>query len=196
MTVDVSALDGYDHDASTTPADSYLIVDADASQIDAIECAKMGASFVLQGPPGTGKSQTITNIIAECLADGEKVLFVSEKMAALDVVHRRLKDAGLDDFALVLHSYKANKKDVLDQLGRSLELSDNKVKLADEAYRSLDQLLSDRKRLNDYSSQLHEIIAPLNKSIFDANGEIAECCDVEDIVFSIDDVRMFLPVPI
>ena len=189
LTVDVSALDGYDHDASTTPADSYLIVDADASQIDAIECAKMGASFVLQGPPGTGKSQTITNIIAECLADGKKVLFVSEKMAALDVVHRRLKDAGLDDFALVLHSYKANKKDVLDQLGRSLELSDNKVKLADEAYRSLDQLLSDRKRLNDYSSQLHEIIAPLNKSIFDANGEIAECCDVEDIVFSVDDVR-------
>lgn len=189
LTVDVSALDDYDHDASTTPADSYLIVDADASQIDAIECAKMGASFVLQGPPGTGKSQTITNIIAECLADGKKVLFVSEKMAALDVVHRRLKDAGLDDFALVLHSYKANKKDVLDQLGRSLELSDNKVKLADEAYRSLDQLLSDRKRLNDYSSQLHEIIAPLNKSIFDANGEIAECCDVEDIVFSVDDVR-------
>lgn len=188
LTVDVSTLDGFDHDANTTPVNSYLIVDADASQMDAIECAKKGASFVLQGPPGTGKSQTITNIIAECLADGKKVLFVSEKMAALDVVHRRLKDACLDDFTLVLHSYRANKKDVLNQLGRSLELCDSQVKLADEAYRSLDQLLSDRQRLNDYSSQLHEVIEPLHKSIFDANGEIAQCCDVEDVVFPIEDV--------
>ena len=72
LTVDVSDLDGYDHDANTAPTDSYLVVDADASQMDAIECAKKGASFVLQGPPGTGKSQTITNIIAESLAAGKK----------------------------------------------------------------------------------------------------------------------------
>ena len=55
----------------------HTVVDADSSQIDAIEMAKSGKSFVLQGPPGTGKSQTITNIIAECLYDGKKVLFVS-----------------------------------------------------------------------------------------------------------------------
>ena len=65
-------------------------MDADSSQLEAIYHAKKGHSFVLQGPPGTGKSQTITNIIAECLAEGKKVLFVSEKMAALDVVHNRL----------------------------------------------------------------------------------------------------------
>lgn len=188
LTVDVSDLDGYDHDANTAPSDSYLVVDADASQMDAIECAKKGASFVLQGPPGTGKSQTITNIIAESLAAGKKVLFVSEKMAALDVVYRRLKDAGLDDFALVLHSHKANKKDVLEQLGRSLALSGKHVKLADEAQKTLDRLLDDRQRLNDYSSQLHEVIEPLHKSIFEANGKIAEYGDVEDVAFSIEDV--------
>jgi DNA replication protein DnaC len=84
----------FDYDKNITPAEMFQVVDADSSQQDAILCAKKGISFVLQGPPGTGKSQTITNIIAECLADGKKVLFVSEKMAALEVVHRRLSGAG------------------------------------------------------------------------------------------------------
>lgn len=60
----------YDHDKLSNPIDNFQIVDADSSQQDAILCAKRGISFVLQGPPGTGKSQTITNIIAECLAEG------------------------------------------------------------------------------------------------------------------------------
>ena len=34
----------------------HCVVDADSSQIKAIEMAKSGKSFVLQGPPGTGKS--------------------------------------------------------------------------------------------------------------------------------------------
>ena len=77
----------------------HSVVDADSSQIEAIEMAKTGKSFVLQGPPGTGKSQTITNIIAECLSDGKKVLFVSEKLAALNVVYDKLKQAGLAEFS-------------------------------------------------------------------------------------------------
>ena len=52
-----------------------MVVDADSSQQDAIMLAKNGISFVMQGPPGTGKSQTITNIIAQGLADGKKILF-------------------------------------------------------------------------------------------------------------------------
>ena len=124
---DLSVIDHFDHDNNTAPEHTFQVVDADASQQDAILCAKKGHSFVLQGPPGTGKSQTITNIIAECLADGKKVLFVSEKMAALEVVHKRLKDAGLADFCLILHSYKANKKDTLAQLGSVLNLASQKA---------------------------------------------------------------------
>ena len=90
--------------------DLHNVVDADSSQAEAIEMALLGKSFVLQGPPGTGKSQTITNIIAECLACGKKVLFVSEKLAALSVVYDKLKKAGLEEFCLELHSHKANKK--------------------------------------------------------------------------------------
>ena len=76
------------------------MIDADASQQEAIEAAKAGVSFVMQGPPGTGKSQTITNIVAEMLAAGKRVLFVSQKMAALEVVQHRLNQAGLGDFCL------------------------------------------------------------------------------------------------
>lgn len=72
-------LNNYNHDKLIRPIDTFQVVDADSSQQDAILLSKKGISFVLQGPPGTGKSQTITNIIAEAIADGRKVLFVSEK---------------------------------------------------------------------------------------------------------------------
>ena len=128
---EVNTVDGdtyeFDHDACRA-VDSFQVLDADSSQQDAIALSQKGVSFVMQGPPGTGKSQTITNIIAQALADGKKVLFVSEKMAALDVVYRRLTDVHLADFCLSLHSHKANKKEILDQLGANLSLQRIKVK--------------------------------------------------------------------
>ncbi|MEK7486057.1 MAG: DUF4011 domain-containing protein, partial [Planctomycetota bacterium] len=97
----------------------YQIMDADSSQISVIEDVKAGKSLVVEGPPGTGKSQTITNIIAELLAAGKNVLFMSEKMAALEVVKNRLDQAGLGDFCLELHSQKTKKKEFLDELKRA-----------------------------------------------------------------------------
>lgn len=179
----------YDFDKNEKPVDVFQIVDADASQQDAILMAKKGVSFVLQGPPGTGKSQTITNIIAESLADGKKVLFVSEKMAALDVVHRRLASAGLDDFCLVLHSHKANKKSVLEQLSKSLDLSHKKITMTDEAYQKLDLLQADKEKLNDYADQVYATIEPLKKSIYEANGIIANLDVYDDYIFSINGIR-------
>jgi len=99
-----------------------LITDADASQFSAIVDVMDGKHLAIKGPPGTGKSQTITNIIAAALAKGLKVLFVAEKMAALEVVKKRLDEAGLGGFCLELHSTKANKKDVLESLRKRLEL--------------------------------------------------------------------------
>jgi hypothetical protein len=90
------------------PEQSFTILDADASQLQAVQAAIRGSHLVIQGPPGTGKSQTIANIIAECIAAGRTVLFVSEKAAAIDVVHRRLEQQGLAEFCLMLHSHKAN----------------------------------------------------------------------------------------
>lgn len=111
-----AAADHFDFDSSN-PNEWHEVIDADSSQEEAILLSKLGASFVMQGPPGTGKSQTITNIIAEALADGKKVLFVSEKAAALEVVLKRLTETQLSDFCLSLHNYKANKKEIIDSMG-------------------------------------------------------------------------------
>ena len=99
----------------------YTPLSADSSQLSAVLAAGRGKNFVLIGPPGTGKSQTITNMIAHCLAHGKTVLFVAEKAAALQVVHNRLKRVGLEEFCLELHSNKANKKDVLAQYKAAVE---------------------------------------------------------------------------
>ena len=96
-------------------------VSLDSSQRLAVRAAAAGKSFVLHGPPGTGKSQTITAIIANALAQGQTVLFVAEKMAALSVVQNRLEELGLDDFCLEIHSRKSRKKDVIEKLRRAAE---------------------------------------------------------------------------
>nr|MCR4714376.1 DUF4011 domain-containing protein [Treponemataceae bacterium] len=178
----------FNHD-SVKPQEVFQIVDADSSQQDAILCADKGVSFVLQGPPGTGKSQTITNIIASKLADGKKVLFVSEKKAALEVVYKRLKESGLSDFILTLHNNKANKKETLSQLENVLALSRKNISLDDSVQHELKKLEKDRDNLNTYAKQVNEPIAPLNKSIFFANGIISKFSDAEDISFSIPSIR-------
>lgn len=181
-------INDFDFDAKTKPIDIFQVVDADSSQQDAILCAKKGISFVLQGPPGTGKSQTITNIISESLADGKKVLFVSEKMAALDVVYRRLTAAGLNDFCLVLHSYKANKKAVLEQLETVLNLAKKRAELSDDAYLKLDTLERDREKLNQYANQIFENVNPLGKSIYEVNGILANLNEYEDVIFPLENI--------
>ena len=155
----------YNHDLIPCN-ETWQVVNADASQQDAILLAKKGVSFVLQGPPGTGKSQTITNIIAESLADGKKVLFVSEKMAALSVVYRRLKDVGLASYCLSLHNYKAEKRGVIQDLVNSLDAPVKNLRPGvSDFLRSLEK---DRSDLNTYFKELYEVRKPLNITIYDA----------------------------
>lgn len=98
-----------------------LIDDADSSQHSALIDAVDGKNLVIEGPPGTGKSQTITNLIAAAMARGKKVLFVAEKLAALEVVRSRLDAAGLGEFCLELHSHKSQKRKVLDEVDDRLK---------------------------------------------------------------------------
>ncbi|MEN8108722.1 MAG: DUF4011 domain-containing protein [Pseudomonadota bacterium] len=93
-----------------------LIDDADSSQHSALIDAVDGKNLVIEGPPGTGKSQTITNLIAAAMAQGKRVLFVAEKLAALEVVRHRLDLASLGEFCLELHSHKTQKRKVLDEI--------------------------------------------------------------------------------
>ncbi|MFW5453935.1 DUF3320 domain-containing protein [Thioalkalivibrio sulfidiphilus] len=114
---DADLLEGVSgHDALREPETLHLVKDADSSQMEAILAVMEGANLVIQGPPGTGKSQTITNLVGEALARGKTVLFVAQKMAALEVVKTRLDECHLGDSVLELHSHKSNKKAVLESL--------------------------------------------------------------------------------
>lgn len=139
---------------------SFEIFQADSSQLLVIEEAKKGTSMVVEGPPGTGKSQTITNLIAEMVARGKKVLFVSEKMAALDVVYRKLDEAGLANAALNLHGHKANRRSFYAEIKRTWSLQS---RLKDAAV-TLERLGDVRKHLNRYVAELHEPLEPFNVS--------------------------------
>ncbi|MEI7899011.1 MAG: DUF3320 domain-containing protein, partial [bacterium] len=131
----------------------YCPVSADSSQLTAVLLSERGKSFVLHGPPGTGKSQTITNIIAHNLACGRRVLFVSEKRAALEVVHKRLSAVGLKPFCLELHSNKSGKTDVLRQFSEVLRLAaDSEPKQWASVVKQLTEV---RCALNTYVTQLH-----------------------------------------
>ena len=173
-------------DARVPPSNSYQVVDADASQQEAIEAVKAGASFVLQGPPGTGKSQTITNIIAECLAAGQHVLFVSQKMAALEVVQHRLNQAGLGALCLQLHSHKRDKREVVQELIDSLDAP--AVQLKPDIQTALLELEETRRKLNAYVTALHTPRFALHQPAFHAYGELARLHGTLAVRFEVGDV--------
>ena len=133
----------------------FLPVSVDDTQLQAVKMADCGMTFVLHGPPGTGKSQTITAMIANLMAKGKKVLFVAEKKAALSVVQKRLAALGIDPFCLELHSDKANKKQVLEQLGNALAI-DRPAERSDYEQR-LKRAAESRRRIDGYAEHLHRI---------------------------------------
>ncbi len=164
-----------DVDSIQPPEKTYQVLDADSSQRVSIEYALRGQSFVMQGPPGTGKSQTIANIIAECIAKGKSVLFVSDKMAALEVVYKRLQEVGLSSFCLELHSSKANKREVVAELKRCLD--EHLVPRKLPSPHDFEKMTFLRNSLNNYVISLHQKRPNLQRSAYDILGELStlEC---------------------
>ena len=159
------------------PEDVHHIVDADSSQALAIFDVNLGRNLVIQGPPGTGKSQTITNIIAEAIGRGSKVLFVSEKMAALEVVKRRLDVIGLGVACLELHSRKTTKRLVLDELERTLELGQPSV---DDIEDDFNRLARIQDRLNAYAKAVNAPVGDTGVTPYRAYGELMRLRDLEE----------------
>jgi very-short-patch-repair endonuclease len=159
-------------DEKVIPEETVTILDADATQMQCIAAASTGRSFVMDGPPGTGKSQTIANIIAELMAKGKTILFVSEKAAALEVVQKRLRSAGLGDYCLELHSHKATRKEVAQQLGRALERHPAVPPAMTEM--ELAQLRQRRQQLSERAVAMNEVRQPLGQSLYDVIGRISQ----------------------
>lgn len=140
-------------DKRVDPKDLLTPLPADSSQLAAVVAASEGQDFVLIGPPGTGKSQTIANIICQCIAHDKTVLFVAEKAAALDVVQRRLESHGLGDAVLELHSNKTDRKRVLSQLSRGWDRASTATQ---EGWIDItDKLQIKRDQLNTYVAEIH-----------------------------------------
>lgn len=157
-------------DEQISPAEMTHIVDADSTQTVAIHEARRGRNLVIQGPPGTGKSQTIANIIAAAVADGKTVLFVAEKMAALEVVKRRLDQAGVGDACLELHSNKANKRALLAELQHTWDLGVPRA----EGIDAIDRSLTDaRDLLNAHAARLHRVYHPYGLSPYQVIGHLS-----------------------
>jgi len=156
-------------DAHVSPSRMVHIVDSDSSQTMAIEEVRRGRDLVIQGPPGTGKSQTIANIIAAAVADGKTVLFVAEKMAALEVVKRRLDSAGVGDACLELHSNKVNKRAVLEELRRTWDLGAPRT----ENMSVLNARLTEaRDDLNAHAGRLHSPLGSAGYTPYDVIGHL------------------------
>lgn len=154
-------------DELLSPSSTMHVVDADSSQSLAIEEVRRGRNLVIQGPPGTGKSQTIANIIAAAIAEGKRVLFLAEKLAALDVVKRRLTKIGLGDMCLELHSNKARKKEVLKEIERTLDLGPPRV---GDVEQTASQLQVNRDRLNAHCALMHKKFEPSSATPYEIIG--------------------------
>lgn len=147
-----------------------LVIDADASQRDAISQVIKGRNLIIEGPPGTGKSQTIANLITVALSEGKSVLFVAEKLVALEVVKKRLDSVGLGHFILELHSHKSNKSSfyasIKDRVDLELSFSTN------ELNQSIDELEFIKSNISKYLEALHEPYEVINKSPYMVFGEV------------------------
>jgi very-short-patch-repair endonuclease len=152
------------------PADEFLVLDADASQSYAINCAVGGADLVIDGPPGTGKSQTIANLIASLSARGQRVLFVAEKRAAIDAVLDRLGRVGLADLVLDLHDGTGSKRKLAADLARTLAVAGSIPKPDMSA--AQENLTRHRQALVGRADALHAPREPWGISIYDVHSRL------------------------
>ncbi|HEY6226567.1 MAG TPA: AAA domain-containing protein, partial [Verrucomicrobiae bacterium] len=142
--------------------EQYLVISCDATQAGAIARARTGASYIIQGPPGTGKSQTITNLIADYVARGKRVLFVCEKRAAIDVVFHRLRQQGLDELCCLIHDSQTDKKAFIQNLKQTYEkflsqtdLDPEAAQLRTATIRAMEQDLANLKRFSEVMGNSH-----------------------------------------
>ncbi|WP_418116709.1 AAA domain-containing protein [Variovorax sp. 350MFTsu5.1] len=142
-------------------AEQWPVVQADATQTAAVALARTGTSYIIQGPPGTGKSQTITNLIADYVGRGKRVLFVCEKRAAIDVVFHRLRQQGLDELCCMIHDSQGDKKAFVQNLRKTyehwLEAPEELAQETAERNQLVDAMELDLRALERFDAAMREV---------------------------------------
>ena len=95
------------------PSNSYTVKMLDFAQSEVVRKVDESGNMVIYGPPGTGKSQTIVNVISDALSKKKRVLVISQKKAALDVVYNRL--GPLNEKAMYITDETKEKKGFYDK---------------------------------------------------------------------------------
>lgn len=131
---------------------TYTPFKMDAYQENALKAAKLGKSFVVQGPPGTGKSQLISNLISDFVARGKRVLLVSQKRAALDVVYSRFDELNMQQFIGLVHDFRNDRKEIYEKIARQIDKIDEYKQLNN----SLDTIQLERQ-FSQYSRQIDSL---------------------------------------
>lgn len=183
-------LDAASTDYSGERTELLTIHDADSSQISAVLDVMVGKDLVIEGPPGTGKSQTITNIIASAMSRRKTVLFVAEKMAALNVVHSRMREAGLGEFCLAIHSTRASRNEVVKALRDRVNFRRplHREMDVDAAIRELRQL---RTQLRGYVAALNQPAGLIGGSIHDVFWRLQRLRDEHpDLPHDLDQITL------
>lgn len=152
------------------PEQEFFVMDADSSQQAVVYAVAQGQDGVIQGPPGTGKSQTIVNLVASLAAQGQRVLFVAEKRAALDVVLRRLQTIGLGHLALDLHSADINRRQVMARVTEALAKVRESLPVADESVHA--PLVARRNQVNIHVNRMKGAVPPSQLTVYDLQGEL------------------------
>jgi hypothetical protein len=167
----------------------FLVTEADSSQLSVLVDLADGRSLAVEGPPGTGKSQTIVNAIAAAIAEGKKVLFVAEKMAALEVVKSRLEALGLGEFVLPLQAERSTREQVISSVRDRMTMS------TPRSPRDYDEKLGEYRRLrsnlNAYVDTVSSPFGNTGLSVYDALGKAIQ---TSDLLQGRDDVFIRAPI--
>lgn len=161
---------------------TFTVLDADSSQLKAIVEASNGSNLVVHGPPGTGKSQTITNLITQLVAENKKVLFVSEKRAALEVVAKNFNRVGLKHAYIDLHGNQIQAKEFKEKLQQSWESG----KLATTSVENFSENLSALKRTRDILDRYsHAVNTPIGNQEITFNYALGRILSLEERIASV-----------
>jgi len=190
----------------------WQVVPSDKSQDDVFRFLEAPLTpdtrgLVVQGPPGTGKSQLITNLLASQIAEGQRVLLVCQKRAALDVVAERLERMGLREPVAVVHDVERDRNALYQAISDTLtvlldETADGEVdpkkiiadvdKLATRAGKDLTARLAGSQSaweaLTDEDEQPHRPpLVALDEALF---GHDASTQELPDLSAALDDIGL------
>lgn len=160
----------------------HLIMDADASQFSALVDVANGENVSIEGPPGSGKSQTIVNLIAAAMKDGKKVLFVAEKLTALDVVKNRLEASQLGEFILPLQAGKSTRDRVYQSLEDRMSLEVPNSRAVREFASRQKALEQRRQSLQDYLNALSSKFGSSGMTVYDVIGHAIATNEARELV--------------